>query len=52
VVDFEVSGVKVHDARIVAAMLVHKISHILTFNTKDFSRYSGICITAVDPSDF
>jgi predicted nucleic acid-binding protein len=37
-----VSGVQVHDARLVAAMRIHGIRHILTFNTKDFSRYSEI----------
>ncbi|MCI0495485.1 type II toxin-antitoxin system VapC family toxin [candidate division KSB1 bacterium] len=36
VVDFGVSGVQVHDARLVAAMLVHNITHILTFNTQGF----------------
>lgn len=51
VVDFEVSGIQVHDARIVAAMLVHNITHILTFNTKDFSRYSSLGIIAIDPAD-
>jgi predicted nucleic acid-binding protein len=50
VVNFGVSGVQVHDARIVAAMLVHQVAHILTFNTPDFARYSTIGITAVDPS--
>lgn len=49
VVDFGVSGVQVHDARIVAAMLVHQVTHILTFNTSDFTRYSSIGIVAVDP---
>lgn len=49
VLNFGVSGVQVHDARIVAAMLVHQVTHILTFNTKDFARYSGIGIVAVDP---
>ncbi len=33
-----------HDARLVAAMLVHKISQILTFNTQDFQRYPGIVV--------
>lgn len=37
-----VSGVQVHDARLVAAMRVHTVSWILTFNEKDFARYSGI----------
>lgn len=49
VVNFGVSGVQFHDARIVAAMLVHQVSHILTFNTSDFARYSSIGIVAVDP---
>jgi predicted nucleic acid-binding protein len=44
-----VMGVKVHDARLVAAMLVHGITHILTFNTDDFRRFSEI--TAVHPSE-
>lgn len=41
-------GVNVHDARLVAAMLVHGLTDILTFNTKDFARYSEI--TAVHPT--
>jgi predicted nucleic acid-binding protein len=46
-VAYGVSGVRVHDARLVAAMRVHEIKHILTFNDKDFSRYTGI--EAVNP---
>jgi predicted nucleic acid-binding protein len=49
VVDYRVSGVKVHDTRLVAAMLVHGLTHILTFNVSDFARYSEI--TAVHPTD-
>jgi predicted nucleic acid-binding protein len=49
VVNFGVSGVQVHDARIAVAMSVHKITHILTFNTSDFTRYSSLGIIAVDP---
>jgi predicted nucleic acid-binding protein len=41
-VDYRVSGVQVHDARLVAAMLVHDVKRILTFNTKDFARYDEI----------
>jgi predicted nucleic acid-binding protein len=37
-----VSGVKVHDARLVAAMNVHGVGRILTFNAQDFSRYREI----------
>jgi len=50
VVDFGVSGIQVHDARIAAAMLVHGVTHILTFNTTDFVRYGTRGIVAVDPT--
>jgi len=50
VVSFGVSGVQVHDARIVAAMIVHGVTHILTFNTTDFVRYGTRGIVAVDPT--
>jgi hypothetical protein len=42
VVQFAVSGVQVHDARLVAVMLVHGVGHMLTLNVADFSRYEGI----------
>jgi predicted nucleic acid-binding protein len=48
-VDYHVSGVQVHDARLVAAMHVHSVKRILTFNTKDFTRFDGI--EAVHPAD-
>ncbi len=48
VVTYSVMGVKVHDARLVAAMLVHGVTDILTFNTDDFKRFSQI--TAVHPT--
>jgi predicted nucleic acid-binding protein len=48
VVQYQVKGVNVHDARLTAAMLVHKLTHILTFNTEDFNRYTGE-ITLVHP---
>lgn len=37
-----VSGVQVYDARLVAAMRVHGVKLILTFNAKDFARYTDI----------
>jgi predicted nucleic acid-binding protein len=37
-----VSGTQVHDARIVAAMRVHGLSRILTFNERDFMRYRDL----------
>ena len=48
VTTYEVKGTKVHDTRLVAFMLVHQISHILTFNVKDFRRFQSE-ITAVSP---
>jgi predicted nucleic acid-binding protein len=44
-----VTGKKAHDARLVAAMTVHGLTHLLTYNTQDFRQYSGI--TAVSPAD-
>ena len=49
VVAFGVSGVQVHDACLVAAMRVHSVTHILTFNVIDFVRYAALGIVAVDP---
>lgn len=39
-----IMGVQVHDARLVALMLVHRITHILTLNPDDFVRYPGIFV--------
>jgi predicted nucleic acid-binding protein len=47
--EHEVKGKEVHDARIVAAMLAHRVTHLLTFNTADFKRYTEI--SAVNPKD-
>ena len=44
-----ISGVQVHDARIAAAMQVHGVTRILTFNTRDFARFTDI--EAVHPAD-
>jgi hypothetical protein len=48
VVQYGISGVQVHDARLAAAMYVHSVSHVLTINVKDFCRFAGL--TAVHPS--
>lgn len=42
VVDHQILGKPTHDARLVAAMLRHGLTHILTFNLADFEWYSGI----------
>jgi predicted nucleic acid-binding protein len=42
VVAQDVSGKKTHDTRLVAAMIVHRITQVLTFNVDDFGRYPDI----------
>ena len=51
VVRFGVSGVKVHDARLIALMLANDIVRILTFNAGDFRRFEVLGIRAVDPGE-
>jgi predicted nucleic acid-binding protein len=43
-----VQGKQVHDARLAALMEANGITHILTLNGSDFSRYPGI--TVLDPA--
>ena len=47
VLENSVLGKQVHDARIIAAMNVHQITKLLTFNVKDFKRFQHI--TLIDP---
>ncbi|MEW6128655.1 MAG: PIN domain-containing protein [Acidobacteriota bacterium] len=47
ILQYSVSGKQVHDARLVAVMLTHGISQLITFNTSDFIRYSNI--TLIEP---
>jgi len=49
VVDHQVIGKQAHDTRLVAAMLAHGITHLLTFNDRDFKRFTEI--TVVNPLD-
>ena len=49
VIQHQVSGKPAHDARLVAAMLVHGLTTILTFDKTGFSRYDGIEV--VQPAD-
>jgi predicted nucleic acid-binding protein len=49
VTKYKVSGKVAHDARIVAAMTVHKVENILTLNPNDFKRFNEI--KAVRPQD-
>lgn len=45
---YGVLGKNAHDARLVAAMTVHGIDRILTFNSRDFQRYAGIIVLTPD----
>ena len=45
---YRVVGRQVFDTRLVAVMLAHGITHLLTFNTGHFFRYAGL--TVVDPA--
>ncbi|WP_238993744.1 hypothetical protein [Calothrix sp. PCC 6303] len=49
VVKYQVKGKQVHDTRLVAAMIAHQITHLLTFNTDDFKRFTEI--TVIEPRD-
>ena len=40
----DVGGRKAHDARLVAAMQRHGLTHILTFNKDDFTRFPDITV--------
>lgn len=44
-----ICGKIAHDARLVAAMYRHGLTHILTFNRDDFARFSDI--TVLSPSE-
>lgn len=37
-----IAGRQIHDANIVATMLVHGVRRLLTHNTKDFARYTDL----------
>jgi predicted nucleic acid-binding protein len=49
VTQHQVIGKNAHDARLVAAMLVHGVTRLLTFNTQDFQRFPSIVV--VSPQD-
>jgi predicted nucleic acid-binding protein len=52
VVALGVIGKQVHDARLVAACHVHKVTHLLTFNVAHFARMAGFGpgVVVVDPA--
>jgi len=50
--ELDVSGVKVHDARLVAVMKSRGIETLLTLNETDFRRYLGEGIVVQTPEQF
>jgi predicted nucleic acid-binding protein len=50
VVKHGVIGRQTHDARLVAVMLVHNLTHLLTFNDRNFKRFNEI--TVLNPQNF
>lgn len=49
VTNYSIKGKRCHDIRLLAVMKSHNISHILTFNPKDFIQLSDI--TIINPLD-
>ncbi len=41
---YDIKGKKTHDTRLIAVMLTHGVTHLLTFNTADFSAYAAVTI--------
>jgi predicted nucleic acid-binding protein len=41
-VNHEIMGVQVHDARLAASMYVHGVTQLLTVNVRDFQRFKGL----------
>lgn len=50
VIQHQVAGKAAHDARLVAAMERHALSHLLTFNSSDFKRYPAVQL--LEPGNF
>jgi predicted nucleic acid-binding protein len=48
-VEHDVKGVQVHDARLAASMYVHGVTQLLTVNVRDFQRYEGL--RAIHPAE-
>lgn len=44
VIAYSVTGKTVHDARLVATMIVNGVKNVLTFNIGDFTRYQEIVV--------
>jgi predicted nucleic acid-binding protein len=40
--EMQIKGVQVHDAKIAASMIAHKVPNLITFNDRDFRRFKMI----------
>ncbi len=49
--DVQVAGRQIHDANIVATMLVHGVHQLLTFNVTDFRRYEDRIAVSDGPAN-
>ena len=47
--DYQITGVQVHDTKLVASMIAHQVQYLVTFNEKDFKRFS--MINVLNPKD-
>ena len=45
---YQIKGKRIHDARLMAVAIAYKISHILTFNPKDFTKIQELTIVQPD----
>jgi predicted nucleic acid-binding protein len=43
-VEHDVKGVRVHDARLAASMYVHNVTRLLTVNVRDFRRFTDLSV--------
>ncbi len=48
VATLEIRGRQAHDANLAAALLAHGVSHLLTLDPRDFARYPGLKVLAVE----
>lgn len=44
VTSYQILGKRTHDLRLIAVMLTHQITHLLTLNVRDFPNVAGITI--------
>jgi predicted nucleic acid-binding protein len=47
--NYQILGVSVHDAKLVASMIAHGVQTLVTFNVRDFQRFP--MITIIHPKD-